>query len=809
MGGLRLVRIRANFFNTAGCTGPSFGVSSTGLSATRSGLLPNTQHSFQVNASNSTAGSPQSVCFAISTQALPAPLPDAPTNLTLGESFNPSFTFGPATAATLSEIYTSWTLGALNGPSGTVLATIQRNVYANGTCAAPASGGSGFFTGTTESGALLNLSQFPAGSTVSFNVFMENDAGVSPFSNCVSTVVPNADVTAPTLLSVVRKTPSVATTDADSLTWTVTFDEEAIGVDASDFTLTNTSASLSVTPVNPRFIPFDTTPLTTVYDVTATGGDLASFEGVVGLQLAAGQNITDYTEVNFLSETVPSGANETYTLFTAPTVVSITRLNPATESTNADSLTWQIIFDKAVTNIDPSDFSVTGTSATITGLDQLSPTAFNVTASGGDLAGLSGTVTFGFASGQNITDTNNNELTNTAPTGTNDATYTLDNTAPTIASIERLNPAVSPTDADTVSWKITFSGVGLQNIDSSDFSVTGTTASLALTNITTKADFGDVYEASLSGGDLADINGTVTLLLAAGQNITDQAGNPLASTAPTGTNNNTYVMENSVEQTITFAQPADIPYGNASILVATSTSGLPVAFSTVSAGICEIKGTNILARGLGACVVNADQTGNEDTLAAPQVVHTINIVKKQITVVPSNRSKDFGTVLTLGTTLFTVKQNGIETPLPFGEAIDSVTMESAPGVSVNGVFNAAADPASEPFAEARTYNGNISITAVSGSNGFDENNYDITKGSSDLTIVDATPPTLVSVELNDPATSPTNADELMWTFTFSEAVTIINMSDFQVTGTTASVTYVGAGGGAGPCNFFRRQGYRR
>ena len=48
------------------------------------------------------------------------------------------------------------------------------------------------------------------------------------------------------------------------------------------------------------------------------------------------------------------------------------------------------------------------------------------------------------------------------------------------------------------------------------------------------------YDVTVSGGDLADLNGTVTLGFASDQDIEDTAGTALSDTAPTGTNENTY-----------------------------------------------------------------------------------------------------------------------------------------------------------------------------------------------------------------------------------------------------------------------------
>jgi hypothetical protein len=72
-----------------------------------------------------------------------------------------------------------------------------------------------------------------------------------------------------------------------------------------------------------------------------------------------------------------------------------------------------------------------------------------VTVSGGDLAGYDGTVALSFAGGQNITDSAGNSLTNTTPTGTNNASYTLDNTLPTLTSA-----TIASNNSDTTKAKV-------------------------------------------------------------------------------------------------------------------------------------------------------------------------------------------------------------------------------------------------------------------------------------------------------------------------------------------------------------------
>ena len=120
---------------------------------------------------------------------------------------------------------------------------------------------------------------------------------------------------------------------------------------------------------------------------------------------------------------------------TAPTVTSITPQDPTSSPTNSDSLTWRVTFSEAVSNVDSADFVITGTTATLTVTAVTSMTGvYDVTASGGDLDSLDGAVTLAFAADQNIVDPSDNTLTATAPTGTNEPTFELDNTIPTFAS---------------------------------------------------------------------------------------------------------------------------------------------------------------------------------------------------------------------------------------------------------------------------------------------------------------------------------------------------------------------------------------
>ncbi len=140
------------------------------------------------------------------------------------------------------------------------------------------------------------------------------------------------DTTPPTFTSITRQTPTSSPTNADTLTFRATFNENVQNVDATDFAVTGTTATVTggVTPVS-----------ASVYDITVSGGDLASFTGVVGLNLAGGQNIQDLAlpTGNALPGTEPA-TDETYTLDnTPPGTPSVTSITFDTGISNIDQIT--------------------------------------------------------------------------------------------------------------------------------------------------------------------------------------------------------------------------------------------------------------------------------------------------------------------------------------------------------------------------------------------------------------------------------------------------------------------------------------
>lgn len=450
------------------------------------------------------------------------------------------------------------------------------------------------------------------------------------------------DNTNPSVVSFTRHDPTDTLTNADTLIFYATFSEEVSGVGTGDFAVTDGTSNISgVNKVN-----------TTTWEVTVSGGSLASYNGSVGINLSSTVTIEDT-----VGNSLPTGeplTDETYTLDNiAPSITGITRYTPSAIRTNADSLTFQVTFSEGLSSISILDFAVDSTStASVSGISMVNPAIYLVTVSGGNLTGFNGTVGLNLSGSQTIKDNADNALpagepatdeaytvdntsphvtveqasgqddpTNASPinftvtfteamdaatfaagdltfggtaSGTFSATITettpgtifnvavsgmtgdgtvvvslgedtvidlagngnyaslssdnvvvFDNTIPEISSIQRYNPSINPTNADTLVFRVIFSEE-VDNVGTDDFGVSGfSTAVVSMVSYVDEV----TYNITVSGGDLAGYNGEVGLSIAAGQNITDTSGNTLSFTLPT--TNETYTVDNHVIEVMT------------------------------------------------------------------------------------------------------------------------------------------------------------------------------------------------------------------------------------------------------------------
>jgi len=291
----------------------------------------------------------------------------------------------------------------------------------------------GFPPSTNWQGQLTVSALIPELRVVPISISNIQDVAGNTTANVTSTTddssvrIDNSEVE---LIRITRNQPTTTTTNADSLSWTVEFNEPVRPLAVSDFQVTGTTATLAIAAISER-----------IYTATLSGGDLANLNGTVTLNVARNNNIVDSVG-NFLLNTTPEITNEnTFNVqndTTLPTLVSIERTSPTGEVTASNTLTWTFEFSEPVTAPALTDFTVTGTSATVTYIGDESAsssgtaTRFGVRISGGDLAELDGEVSITLNATNQVRDGNENALANSSPSGTNQNTYLLDNTSPTV-----------------------------------------------------------------------------------------------------------------------------------------------------------------------------------------------------------------------------------------------------------------------------------------------------------------------------------------------------------------------------------------
>ena len=82
---------------------------------------------------------------------------------------------------------------------------------------------------------------------------------------------------------------------------------------------------------------------------------------------------------------------------------------------------------------------------------------------------------------------------------------------------------------------------------------------------------------------------------------------------------------NPANQTITFVQPSVATVGATATLSASSSSGLPISFTSTTTGICTLSGSTLTAVASGTCSIIASQAGNGTYAAAPSVTQSFAI----------------------------------------------------------------------------------------------------------------------------------------------------------------------------------------
>ena len=371
---------------------------------------------------------------------------------------------------------------------------------------------------------VLNDTAFEPDETLVLTLSGASNATIATATGTGTILTDDTDGVAPTLSGIARQSPAAVTTNADSLTWSVTFSEDVTGVDAGDFAVQGSTAA--VTGVSGSG---DT------YAVVVSGGDLAALTGEVGLGLASGASIEDMAG-NALTEFTPTGATETYDLDnTRPEVA----LDAGGAGVVTDAFTLTVTFSESVTGFELSDLTVA--QATAGDLQTVSASVYTVqiTPSG------SGTIEISVSAGAAIDAAGNDSLASQG------LTVEADAEGPGILSIEATGGVL--TYADELAWRITFSEA-VTGVDSADFALSGAGS----TTLTVVAASATVYTVTATGGDIPDLNGAVTLGFAVGQDIADGAGNPLTDVEPSGTDQSVVELDNTVPEATAVTEPGEV-----------------------------------------------------------------------------------------------------------------------------------------------------------------------------------------------------------------------------------------------------------
>ncbi|WP_037027459.1 choice-of-anchor U domain-containing protein [Psychromonas aquimarina] len=129
-----------------------------------------------------------------------------------------------------------------------------------------------------------------------------------------------------------------------------------------------------------------------------------------------------------------------------------------------------------------------------------------------------------------------------------------DVSAPQLLSLLRYNPLGAATEADSLSWRLTFNEA-MQLPDADSFYLSGSTALLTVNAVAGEAAEFDI---TASGGDLAHKIGDVSLNFVTPTNIQDTAGNILTSITASGEQQPSYTLDNPVWITITTPENIEV-----------------------------------------------------------------------------------------------------------------------------------------------------------------------------------------------------------------------------------------------------------
>jgi hypothetical protein len=199
------------------------------------------------------------------------------------------------------------------------------------------------------------------------------------------------------------------------------------------------------------------------------------------------------------------------------------------------------------------------------------------------------------------------------------------------------------------------------------------------------------------------LSGTTATIGSAGTSVITATFTPTNTVDYNSTTTTMTITVIGSGQTINFGVISDkIISDTPPVLSATATSGLTVAFTSATTGVCTVSGTSVTFVGPGTCTINANQAGNGTYAAAPQVQRSFAIA-----YLTQSISFDALTGATLGVSSAPLIKASASSGL--GVAYSSIT----PGVcSVSGTTITMLNPGTCTISASQAGNGTYSAAAT-------------------------------------------------------------------------------------------------
>src|SRR5688572_9925820 len=613
----------------------------------------------------------------------------------------------------------------------------------------------------------------------SINAGVAIDAGTNPNFASIST---DNTVTYDTshTLTINKAAGQADPTSASPVLFTVTFSEAVTGFATGDVTLSGTAGATTAIVSGSG-----ATYTVTVSGMTNSGTVIASINAGVAIDAGSNPNLASTSTDNTVTYDVPVDPQPTVTINQGSTQVDPTLTSP---------IIFDVVFSEPVTGFATGDVTLSGTAGATTAIVSGSGAIYTVTVSG---MTNGGTVIASINAGVVIDAGSNPNLASTST----DNTVTYD-TPPTV-TINQAAGQADPTSASPILFTVTFSEA-VTGFATGDVTLSGTAG--ATTAIVSGS--GATYTVTVSG---MTNSGTVIASINAGVAI-DAGTNPnLASTSTDNTV--TYNVPVDPQPTVTINQGSTQvdPTSTSPIIFDVVFSEPVTGFATGDVTLSGTAGaTTAVVSGSGATYTvtvsgmtnsvtviasinagDAIDAGSNPNLASTSTDNTVTYnvpVDPQPTVTINQGSTQVDPILTSPIIFDVVFSEPVT-----GFATGDVTLSGTAGATTAIVSGSGAI---YTVTVSGMTNGGTLIASINAGVAIDAgSNPNLASASTDNTVTYDTP-TTVTINQAAGQADPTSASPVLFTVTFSEAVTGFTTGDVTLSGTAGATTAIVSGSGA-------------